>query len=229
MEISKDLIPENPPKWYKSWPGKESLARKFPDAIRMHYIRSKKPRVSGLVFQADGFAAAIDGTFRVIWSYDVDSWNVKCNCSYPKDTCVHAWFLVILLEHCSRLQSWPKNSKVKAPKGMDATHIPKKREKVDNDFSQDVADGNQMLLPFVKKHKNPNGEIKTLDVEADFMLNAGYVTLRFYEVKNGQRAILRMQRLYNLTQAIVMQREDGWADKDFKFLGWLRKKIEADI
>ncbi|MCM8525722.1 MAG: DEAD/DEAH box helicase [Lentisphaeraceae bacterium] len=227
MEISKDLIPENPPKWYKSWPGKEQLAPKFPDAIRMHYIRSKKPRVGGLMFQADGFAAAIDGTFRVTWSNEDDKWAVKCSCSYPKDTCVHAWFLVVLLDHCARLQNWPKNGKTKAPKGVNAPHIPKKKEKIDNEFSQEVSDGDQMLLPFVKKNKNPDGEIKTLDVEADFRLNPGYVTLRFYEVKDGRRSILRMQRLFNLTQAVVMQREDGWADKDFKFLSWLRKKIEA--
>ena len=57
MEIAKDLIPDNPPEWFFHWPGRESIARKFPDAIRMHYVRSKKPRVGGLSFQTDGFAA----------------------------------------------------------------------------------------------------------------------------------------------------------------------------
>lgn len=227
MEISKDLIPETPPKWYKSWPGKDGLVRKFPDAIRMHYIRSKKPRVSGMNFLEDGFSAVIDGTFRVVWSIENETWNVKCSCSYPKDTCVHAWFLVVLVEHCSRLQSWPKQS-AHVKKGVNSAHIPKKKERVDNNFSQNVAEGDQMLLPFVKSNKNSGSEEKSLDVEADFRLNPGYVTLRFYEVKNSRRSILRMQRLYNLTQAVVMQREDGWVPRDFKFLSWLRKKIEAE-
>ena len=101
-------------------------------------------------------------------------------------------------------------------------------KKVDDSFSQDVSDGEQLLLPFTKKVKIDSGQKKSLDVEADFRLNPGYVSLRFYEVLNGKRAILRMQRLYNITQAVVMQRDDGWEVKDYKFLSWLRKRISAE-
>ena len=226
MEISKDLIPQDPPEWYRTWPGKDGLARKYPDAIRMHYIRSKKPIVGGLSFLKDGISATIDGTFRVNWSFDGSAWSSSCTCSYPKDTCVHSWFLVVLVEYSARIQNWPKTqgSSGNTPK----TVVKPGPKKIDNSFSQDVTDGQQMLLPFVKSKKVQGSSLKGLHVEADFRINPGYVTLRFYEVTNGKRSLFRMQRLYNVTQAVVMGRDNAWEEKDFKFLSWLRKKISAE-
>ena len=227
MEISKDLIPENPPEWYKKWPGKDGLARKYPDAIRMHYIRSKKPIVGGLNFLEDGIAATIDGTFRVKWTNEGEAWSSSCTCSYPKDTCVHSWFLVILIEYSARIQTWPKGKPVRQT-SVKAVSKQAGKKRVDTSFSQNVAEGEQMLLPFVKKNKVGGTGLKSLHVEADFRINPGYVTLRFYEVQNGKRALFRMQRLYNVTQAVVMGRDNNWEEKDFKFLSWLRKKIAAE-
>lgn len=227
MDISKDLIPQDPPDWYKNWPGKDLLSRKFPDAIRLHYVRSKKPIVGGLFFQDDGAAVTLDGTFRVKWTFSAGSWHSSCTCSYPKETCVHSWYLVVLLEYASRVQNWPKPNEIKEVVKKEA---PAKAAKtrIDSTFSQDIADGDQMLLPFFEAEKEEAGELKSLHVEADFRLNPGYVSLRFYEVKNGRRSLFRMQRLYNITQAVNMGRDKSWEDKDFKFLNWLRKKISAE-
>ena len=228
MEISKDLIPDNPPDWFYHWPGREVIARKFPDAIRMHYVRSKKPRVGGLSFQNDGFAATIDGAFRVGWTYENNNWLVKCSCSYPRETCVHAWFLVVLLEYSARVKSWPVNKLEKEEKKVQKQPEKPVVSKISTDFDQNVSDGEQLLLPFQKSAPKVDTSEKSLQVEADFRINPGYITLRFYEVRRGRRSILRMQSLYNLTQAVVMQRAEGWNKKDSSFLIWLRKKIEGE-
>ena len=225
MQISSQMIPELKPRWLSLWPAKKDYSRDFPDGIRLHYLRTKSPQVTSLQFHNNGISATLDGSFRVQWLSVEDEWTHSCSCNYPKDTCVHSWYLTVIVEYACRLRGWNTAAvkKVDSPKVISPRKID---ETLSYSPSKVSKPSEQLELPFgVVEESGPiNNE---LVVEVDFLLNPGQVTLRFYKVTKGRRAILRMQQLFNLSQQAVMKKTTAWHKKDVDFLVWLRTKIDG--
>ena len=97
MQIPDNQIPTSKPQWLKEWLGKGKCTPLFPEGIRLHYLRSRKPQLGALRFTESGFALTFDGRFRAQWILREGAWTRSCTCTYPKDSCIHTWYMVIVL------------------------------------------------------------------------------------------------------------------------------------
>ncbi len=235
MDLDLNTIPDSQPLWYNLWQKKETLSRLFPDLIRLHYIRSKKPQITNIKFSENGFTAALDGHFKTTWTLNESTgqWSAKCSCNYPKQTCVHAWYLVLILEFCARTKNWTPS----IPQNNATTPTPEipptPKISAPNIVDHNIIDNDQYLVPLFSEAPlptqlsiNEEAQQKELQIEADFNLNPGSTTLRFYEVTDGMRKLLRMQSVFNISQQLNFDKTQGWNDKDISFFQWLRRNME---
>ncbi|NQZ57415.1 MAG: DEAD/DEAH box helicase [Lentisphaeraceae bacterium] len=218
MEISQENIPESQPQWLDEWPRKNDFLKIFPPGVRLHYKRSNKPLLGGLSFHDDGFAVTLDGRFRVQWRLQGNNWSRSCGCAYPKDNCIHAWYSTLVIEYCARQKGWELTCFEKtAP-------LVSERKSYSPGKSISYPAPPLPRVPINARQSSATGEL-SLVVEADFKLNPGLVTLRFYEVQNERRRLLRVQQLHNIISLLQYRPDAPWRERDREFLGWLRKQV----
>ena len=222
MNIDESLIPVVAPSWAQNWPDKRHYTGLFGNGIKLHYTRVKKPLVGGLKFLDDGVVCTLEGRFRPQWVFREGKWLQKCSCNYPKDTCIHTWYLSVIIEYAFSLRGWTVKAKPEQSTSKASTTTrPRRAYQPGFDFSQpNYSDRKQ------KAQVAPVNLHHDLQVEVDFKLNPGMATLRFYDFSNNQRRILRMQQLLNLCTKAMNGTLENWNKEDTYFLKWLKEEIK---
>lgn len=219
MNIDESNIPEIAPDWIKNWPQKYEYGNLYPNGIKLHYTRVARPRVGALRFDENGVSGMFEGRFRAQWILENGKWSQKCNCSYPKDTCVHTWYMTTVVEHCIKEKGWvTSNVKPQYEKKEVPVSRPRRSYQPGMGFSAPDYSKRQRAAVDSGKHE--------LQVEVDFKLNPGVATLRFYDFSNDQRRILRMQQLLNLCTKAMKGKLEGWSEEDTYFLKWLKDQMK---
>ena len=219
MNINESDIPEIAPAWVQNWPQKYEYSGLYPNGIKLHYTRVPRPRVGGLRFEENSVSGMFDGRFRAQWIFENGKWSQKCNCSYPKDTCIHTWYMTVVVEYAIKKKGW-QTSKVKPQYQQKSTQENRIRKSYQPSMDFSAPD-------YSKKHRQTiDLGSHELQVEVDFKLNPGMATLRFYDFSNDQRRILRMQQLLNLCTKAMQGKLEGWTEEDTYFLKWLKDEMK---
>ena len=218
----------SPPAWLPFWPGLSRLAPLFPPAMSglAQRLRSTT-KVTAFFWDDDGILLTVDGHHRNRWDWRDGQWQRRCNCGYPKDTCVHAFMLAGMVENKLREMG------LKGGERRDEQIVPLRREEPEEAQSNSArglarsqASTSDSARGLARSQESQEEEEQVLPqeliAEVDLKGSIGNVVLRFMvRMPNGQNQIVKMQRLLSFCRQARDKRINFFDERDRRFLIWL--------